>query len=111
MRANQVVAGMVDEILRRQGVARAQCTGESFEDALSAVLGTEAGRQLQELRDGPHRLERVDDWQASLARQRTKERDDRLRGHLPNGKQKGRSLDKGSSPVMGCAKGKASLGR
>jgi len=51
----------VDEILRRQGVARAHCTGESFEDALSAVLGTEAGRQLQELRDGPHRRERAED--------------------------------------------------
>ncbi len=73
MHANQVVADMVDEVLGRQALARAHRTGESFEDALDAVLGTEAGQQLQELRDGPHRHERADKWQASIAQQRIEE--------------------------------------
>ena len=109
MQADQVVADMVEEILIRQGVARAQRTGESFEYALSAVLGTEAGRQLQELRDGSHRRERADEWQASLVRQRSEERDDMLRGHFAQ--QKSEALISTLGPVKGYAKGRASLGR
>jgi hypothetical protein len=74
MHANQIVADMADEVLARQARARAQLTGESFEDAHDAVLSTEAGRQLQELHDGPHRHERADKWQASIAQQRIEER-------------------------------------
>ena len=66
MHAEQIVADMADEILARQAAARARWSGESFEDALSAVLCTEAGRQLQELRDGVHGSERADEWQENL---------------------------------------------
>jgi hypothetical protein len=78
MHANQVVADMADEVLGRQARARAGRTGETFEDALDAILSTEAGRQLQELHDGPHRHERADKWQASIAQQRIEERVEKL---------------------------------
>jgi hypothetical protein len=65
---------MADEILARQAVARARWSGESFEDALCAVLCTDAGRQLQELRDGVHSSERADEWQENLVRSRAEER-------------------------------------
>ncbi len=74
MHAKQIVAGMADEVLARQAVARARWSGESFEDALGAVLLTEAGRQLQELRDGVHGSERADEWQENLVRPRAEER-------------------------------------
>jgi len=48
--------------------ARAQRTGEPFETAL------EAGRQLEELRKGPHRGERADQWQEEMSRERAEER-------------------------------------
>jgi hypothetical protein len=38
------VADMADEVLARQVRLRAEQTGEPFEGALEAVLGTEAGR-------------------------------------------------------------------
>ncbi len=69
---------MVGEVLARQAVARARRTGESLEEALAAVLGTEAGRQLQELRDGPHGYKRADEWQANVARERAEERAEAL---------------------------------
>jgi hypothetical protein len=83
MHANQIVADMADEVLARQARARAQLTGESFEDAHDAVLSTEAGRQLQELHDRPHRHERADKWQASIAQQRIEERVEELIQHSP----------------------------
>ena len=45
-----------------------------MEVALRAVLQTEAGRRLGELRDGEHRDERAAQWQPSLARERAEER-------------------------------------
>jgi hypothetical protein len=75
---------MVDEVLSRQAVARADQTGELFEDALDAVLETEAGRQLRELRDGPHRHERADEWQANVAKERAEERTAERGGTLPD---------------------------
>ncbi len=78
MRKKQKVAEMADEVLARQARTRAARTGESLEDALKAVMGTEAGRQLKELRDGPHRDERAEDWQKDLARERAEERADAL---------------------------------
>jgi hypothetical protein len=65
---------MADEVLARQAAARARCSGESFEDALGTVLRTEAGRQLQELRDGIHGSERAEEWQENLVRPRAEER-------------------------------------
>jgi hypothetical protein len=74
MQKNQRVAEMAVDVLARQAGARAQRTGEPFEEALKAVLETEAGRQLEELRDGPHRDERAEDWQENLVRERVWER-------------------------------------
>ncbi len=69
MQKNQRVADMTIDVLARQAGARAQRTGEPFEEALKAVLETEAGRQLGELRDGPHRDERAEVWQENLVRE------------------------------------------
>jgi hypothetical protein len=74
MKKKQTVAEMADEVLARQARARAERTGEPFEEALKAVRKTEAGRQLEELREGPHRDQRADQWQEDMARERTEER-------------------------------------
>ena len=74
MHAKQIVAGMAEEALARQAAARARWSGASFEEALGAVLRTEAGRQLQELRDGVHGSKRADEWQENLLRSRAEER-------------------------------------
>jgi hypothetical protein len=65
---------MANEILARQAQAHAKHTGEAFEDALESVLKTEAGRQLRELRDGPHRRKMASQWQGELVRRRRRER-------------------------------------
>ena len=74
MQHEQTVSDMVDEILLRQARARAARTGEPFEEALRAILQTEAGRQLRTLREGPHRVSRAKDWQEDIARAREEER-------------------------------------
>jgi hypothetical protein len=74
MRKKQRVAEMADEVLARQAKSRAKRTGELFEVALAAVIGTEAGRELKELRDGPHRGEAAQEWQEGLARERAEQR-------------------------------------
>jgi hypothetical protein len=74
MRKNQQVAEMADKVLARQAVASAVRTGERFKAALDAVVETEAGRQLEELREGSHRDERAQAWQEDLLRERTEER-------------------------------------
>jgi hypothetical protein len=74
MHKNQRVAEMADEVLRRQAKVYAQRTGQPFEEALKVVLETEAGRQLRELRDGPHHNEKAQDWQEDLVRERARER-------------------------------------
>jgi hypothetical protein len=74
MQKNQRVADMAIDVLARQAGVHAERTGKPFEEALKSVLGTEAGRQLRELRDGPHRDERAQDWQEDLAEQRARER-------------------------------------
>jgi hypothetical protein len=78
MRKKQQVAEMADEVLARQAKTRADRTGEPFEAALEAVMGTEAGRQLWERRNGPHHAERAQEWQESLARERAEKRADAL---------------------------------
>ena len=70
----QTVSEMANEILTRKARARAEQSGESFEEALAAVLKTEEGKKLWNLRQGPHRNERAEDWQESLAWKRVKER-------------------------------------
>ena len=74
MHKNQRVADMAVDVLARQAGDRANRTGEPFQEALKAVLETEAGRQLGELRDGPHRDERADRWQEGIAGERAEER-------------------------------------
>ena len=73
MRKNQRVAEMAEEVLERQARDRAERTGEPLEDAFEAVLGTGAGRQLEELRDGPHGDERAQEWQENMRRERAEE--------------------------------------
>ncbi len=76
LRKKQKVADMADEVLARQARARAKRTREPFDEALKAILETEAGRQLGELREGPHGHERAEQWQEELARERAQERAD-----------------------------------
>ncbi len=83
MDKNQRVGEMAVDALARQAGKRANRTGEPFEEALKAVLETEAGRQLGELRDGPHRDERAGEWQKSIAEERAEERTDALGRHSP----------------------------
>jgi hypothetical protein len=74
MQEKQRVADMAVEVLARQAGARAERTEETFEAALKAVLETEAGRQLEKLRDGPIRNESADRWQEDLPQKRAEER-------------------------------------
>jgi hypothetical protein len=74
MHKNQRVAEMAVDVLARQAGDRAKQIGKPFEEALNAVLQTEAGRQLSKLRDGPHRDERAERWQEDLVRKRARER-------------------------------------
>ena len=74
MHDKQRVSDMAVEVLARQARLRAEQTGVPIEGALKDVLQTEAGQQLGELRDGPHRDESPDRWQETLAPKRTDER-------------------------------------
>jgi hypothetical protein len=74
MEENQRVFAMVVEVLARQTSGHAKRTGEPLEDALKAVLDTEAGRQLRELSEGPHRDQSAQQWQQDLPHKRAKER-------------------------------------
>jgi predicted component of type VI protein secretion system len=76
------VEEMAGEVLMRQAKAGAERTGESIEEALEAVLNTEAGTRLRELRDAPHGEESVEEWQVGMARERAQERPEDLGDHL-----------------------------
>jgi hypothetical protein len=65
---------MAEEALSRQARALAQRTGEPLVEALAAVLETPAGRQLEELRCGPHRYEQTRYWQANMLFERVSKR-------------------------------------
>ncbi len=78
MRDDQTVAEMANEVLMRQAKARADRSGEPIEAAMRAVVGTEAGRQLADLRDGPHGDEGVEEWQVGIAQERARERAEAL---------------------------------
>jgi hypothetical protein len=75
MQKDQRVADMADEVLGRQAMIRARRTGEQFEESLGAVRRTEAGRQLEALREGPHRNEEARRWQDVLEERRARERE------------------------------------
>jgi predicted component of type VI protein secretion system len=76
------VEKMAHEVLMRQAKARVDRTGESIEEALEAVLNTEAGTQLRELRDLPHDEGSVEEWQVGMARERAQERAEDLGDHF-----------------------------
>ena len=78
----QSVEEMAHEVLMRQAKARAERTGESIEEAMEAVLNTEAGAQLRELRDVPRDEESVEEWRVDMARERAEERAEDLGNHL-----------------------------
>ena len=68
------VSDLADLVLARQARARAERTGETRLEALKAVLKTEAGQQLEGLRDGPYCDEEAKRWQDELAPKRAKKR-------------------------------------
>jgi predicted component of type VI protein secretion system len=76
------VEEMANEVLMRQAKARADRTGESIEEAMEAVLNTEAGTQLKELKDTPRGEESVEEWQVGMAQERAEERAEHLGDHL-----------------------------
>lgn len=78
----QSVEEMAHEVLMRQAKARAERTGESIEEAMEAVLNTEAGAQLRELRDVPRDEESVEEWRVGMARERAEQRAEDLGDHL-----------------------------
>ena len=82
MSEDRSVEEMANEVLMRQAKARADWSGESIEEAMEAVLNTEAGAQLRELRDVPHDEESVKEWQVGMARERAEERAEDLGDHL-----------------------------
>ena len=82
MHDDRSVEEMAQEVLMRQAKARADRCGEPIEEALKAVLKTEAGAQLRELRDASHDEESVEEWQLSMARDRAQERAEDLGDHL-----------------------------
>jgi hypothetical protein len=79
---DQSVEEMANEVLMRQAKARADRSGEPIEEALEAVLNTDAGAQLRELRDVPHDEESVEEWRVGMARERAEERAQDLGDHL-----------------------------
>jgi len=74
VREDHSVAEMANEVLMRQAKRRTDRSGEPIEEAMGAVLNTEAGRQLRELRDGLHGEERAEESQVDMVRERAKER-------------------------------------
>jgi hypothetical protein len=76
------VEEMANEVLMRQAKVRADRSGEPIEEAMEAVLNTEAGAQLRELRDVPHDEESVEEWRVGMARERAEERAEDLGDHL-----------------------------
>jgi hypothetical protein len=73
LRAEQTVSEMVVEVLARQAEELAARTGQPFHEAYEDVLETEAGCQLAELAEGPHRHEKARYWQANLLFERVSE--------------------------------------
>jgi hypothetical protein len=74
VRPDQTVYEMVEEVLRRQAKALVERTGCSPQEALEAVLQTDAGGELRQLREGPRIQEKARDWQEHILRDRVLER-------------------------------------
>jgi hypothetical protein len=74
VRPEQTVSEMVEEVLMRQAKTLVEQTGQSFKAAMEAASNTDAGRQLMELAQGPHRNQKARDWQLGLLREREEER-------------------------------------
>ena len=76
MHDDRSVEEMAHEVLAAPGEGSGgPGTGESIEEALEAVLNTEAGTQpSRELRDAPHGEESVEEWQVGMAWERAEER-------------------------------------
>ena len=74
MQRNQTVYEMVQEVLEDQAKLLVECSGQSLESALEVVCGTDAGRQMRELGNGPHGHEKARDWQENLVWQRADQR-------------------------------------
>jgi hypothetical protein len=74
IQVKQTVSDMALEVLAQQARTRSRRTREPFDEALEAVLATEAGRQLRKLSEGPHRHESAHQWQEDLPRKRANER-------------------------------------
>ena len=74
VREDQSLAQMANEVLMRQAKVRAELSGAPIEEAMEAALNTEAGKQLRELRDGPHSEDSLKEAQVSVTRERAKER-------------------------------------
>jgi hypothetical protein len=70
----QSVSEMVEEVLERQAKVVLERSGCSPQEALEAVIQTDAGRQLGGLRDGPRAQEEARDWQEGLLWERAFER-------------------------------------
>jgi hypothetical protein len=73
MRPEQTVSEMAQETLLRQARTLAQRNGEPLLEALEAVVETQAGMQLEELRSGVHQDEETRYWQANLLFERVSE--------------------------------------
>jgi hypothetical protein len=73
MRRELTVSEMVVEVLGRQAKALVERTGQPFQDALVAVLRTDAARQLEELATGPHRDQKASYWLARLVQEGTEQ--------------------------------------
>jgi hypothetical protein len=82
LQPEQTVAEMANEVLMRQAEAEAERSGEPIEEAVGAVVETEAGKQLTELRDGPHGEEGAEEWQVGMARERARERAEDIGGRF-----------------------------
>lgn len=74
MQQDQSVYEMVEEVLERQAKVVLERSGCSPQEALEAVIQTDAGRQLGGLRDGPCAQEEARDWQEGLLWERAFER-------------------------------------
>jgi hypothetical protein len=85
---NQTVSDVALEVLTRQARTHSKRTGEPFEEALEAVLSTEAGRHLRKLSEGPHRHESAQQWQEDLPRKRANERRNTRRKERRQARQK-----------------------
>ena len=74
MHEERQVHEMAVEILARQAKVYSERTGETSKAAAEAVMETEAGQLLGELRDGAHRGEDARKWHQNLPLERAEER-------------------------------------